>query len=74
MLNDGRLTCVEIGPIACIFLPRPWLSVDESQITRDVELECDSVRRVGDEIYARGVVRSGEGFVRLPYWHKVVRI
>ena len=57
-----------------IFLPRPWLNIDSTQVARGLELECDCVRRVGNEIFARGLVRVGDRFVRLPYWHKAVRV
>ena len=73
VLNDGRLSRAERSA-RLGFLPRPWLTFDESQVSRDLDLDCDSVRRVGDEIFARGRMCNGDGVVSLPYWHKVVRV
>jgi hypothetical protein len=64
----------EIPGIDWIFLPRPWLNVDASQGARDRELECECVWRAGNDIFARGRVRVGDRLVRLPYWHKAVRV
>jgi hypothetical protein len=57
-----------------IFLPRPWMSIDDAQVTRSLEMECASIGRIDSEVFVRGRLRQGDRMIELPYWHKAVRI
>ena len=52
-----------------LFLPRPWMTVDDAQITYCEALE---IAAQGNEIFVRGQVRDADRIIRLPYWHKAV--
>jgi hypothetical protein len=52
-----------------LFLPRPWMNVDDALITYCEALE---IAAQGNEIFVRGQVREADRIIHLPYWHKAV--
>ncbi len=50
-----------------LFLPRPWLKHDLATMSKP------SRNRI-DALYVRGDVMVDGKTIRLPYWHKVVRV
>lgn len=65
-----------------LFLPRPWLEVDQSAVRRDQPVRtaagqlyrCEYLYRLNEaSVFARGSVRDPDNrSIRLPYWHRVV--
>lgn len=57
------------GESSWLFLPRPWMSVDDAQIAYCESLE---IAAQGNHIFVRGQVRDADRIIHLPYWHKAV--
>ena len=68
-----------------IFLPRPWLDVNSSDVLEREPLDasaqgadgpqCEYLHRAGAAVYVKGAVaQRGRETVRLAYWHQVATI
>jgi len=65
-----------------LFLPRPWLQVDEPSILKNEQIGSGETARVcqfvhrapGARMYVKGCVRQqGRTAIALAYWHQVIR-